>query len=68
MRAVDRMDRAVSSAKGLIAAGGWLVLMTTEGELPTLRAAAGEEFEWSASVKLPRSEERLIAMGRRLAD
>jgi 16S rRNA (guanine527-N7)-methyltransferase len=65
MRAVDRMERAVAAATGLVSAGGWLVLMVTSFDLPALRVAAGETFDWSAVLKLPSSEDRLIAIARR---
>ena len=64
MRAVDRMEKAVGPASRLVSRGGWLVLMTTGAELPTLQAAAGPGFNWIPTVSLPSSEERLIAVGR----
>lgn len=65
MRAVDRMVEAVPVAAGLVRPGGWLALMTSEGELDRLRGAAGAEFSWLAATSLPGSERRLIALGRR---
>ena len=68
MRAVDRMERAVAAAAGgLVSAGGWLVLMVTGSELPALRVAAGETFDWTAVLKLASSEDRVIAIARRRA-
>jgi 16S rRNA (guanine527-N7)-methyltransferase len=65
MRAVDRMERAVAAAAGLVASHGWLILMATGKELAGLQAAAGQDFEWSRTVRLAPSEDRLIAMGVR---
>ena len=65
MRAVDRMEAAVSAASGLVSAGGWLVLMTTGPELPTLQRAAGEVFVWRAPVRLASGLDRLLLMGNR---
>ncbi|MGH9604467.1 MAG: 16S rRNA (guanine(527)-N(7))-methyltransferase RsmG [Terracidiphilus sp.] len=65
LRAVDRMPRAVSAAVRLVAPGGWLALMTTEGELSALQAAASTEFSWRTTVPLPGSIERLLALGER---
>ena len=67
MRAVDRMAEAVRVAAGLVRPGGWLALMTTEGELERLKDAAGADFSWSLPTLLPGSERRLAALGRRSA-
>jgi 16S rRNA (guanine527-N7)-methyltransferase len=69
MRAVDRMERAVGAAAGgLVSPSGWLVLMVTRSELPALRVAAGQAFDWTAVLKLASSEDRVIAIARRRAD
>ena len=66
MRAVDRMAEAVRMATGLVSRGGWLALMTSEGELDRLKAASGVEFSWlEQPALLPGSERRLAALGRR---
>jgi 16S rRNA (guanine527-N7)-methyltransferase len=65
MRAVDRMAEAVRVAAGLVRPGGWLALMTTEGELERLKDAAVADFSWSLPTLLPGSERRLAALGRR---
>ena len=66
MRAVDRMEQAVAAAADLVASQGWLILMTTRGELAALQAAAGGNFEWRRTIELPPSEDRLNAMGFRI--
>jgi len=64
MRAVDRMEAAVSAASGLVSPGGWLVLMTTGSERAELQAAAGEVFVWCA-VRLASSVDCFLVTGHR---
>lgn len=63
LRAVDRMAEAVKNAARLVTPRGWLALMTTRGDIAALRSAAGAHFNWSESVRLPGSEDRLLALG-----
>lgn len=65
LRAVDRMADAVEAAVPLVAPAGWLALMTTRAELARLQAAAGTQFSWQEPLPLPRSEDRLLALGLR---
>jgi 16S rRNA (guanine527-N7)-methyltransferase len=65
LRAVDRMGEAVGAAGGLVAPGGWLVLMSTWDELSGLQRAAGAGFSWSRVVQLPGGDARLVALGER---
>jgi 16S rRNA (guanine527-N7)-methyltransferase len=65
LRAVDRMPQAVQCAAKLVARGGLLALMTSTSELPSLQAAAGQDWTWSEPVLFPGSEARLLALGRR---
>ena len=67
LRAVDRMPKAVASAVGLVAPGGWLALMTTGAEIATLRSAAGAEISWNEPVSLPFGSDRILALGRRVS-
>ncbi len=67
LRAVDRMPHAVQTAVALVREGGWLALMTTEPEAPALHSAAGPAFTWQSPIPLPRSAERLIALGQKIA-
>lgn len=64
MRAVDRMADAVNAAARLVRSGGWLALMTTEGEQRSLKAAAGSGFHWQEPVKMPGTEHRILFLGR----
>ncbi len=65
LRAVERMPKAVATAVKLVAPDGWLALMTTDAHLAELRAAAGQQFRWEEPVRLPGSESRILALGRR---
>lgn len=67
MRAVDRMEKAVSSASRLVSPHGCLVLMVTGAELAGLQTAAGGDFVWSQTARLPLSNDGLIAVGTRTA-
>jgi 16S rRNA (guanine527-N7)-methyltransferase len=64
LRAVDRMDKAVEAAARLVASGGWLALMTTQGDLVRLQSRAGTGFSWRSPIPLPGGDERLLALGR----
>ena len=64
LRAVDRMERAVAAAAGLMTEAGCLVLMTTRREAQVLQAAAGPEFIWDNPLPLPGSTDRVIVIGR----
>jgi hypothetical protein len=59
------MELAVRAAAGLVASGGWLVLMTTSGDVEKLQAAAGDGFSWGETVSLAGSDDRLLALGAR---
>ncbi len=66
LRAVERMPQAVAAAVNLVAPRGWLALMTTDSHLAELQAAAGEQFLWEKPVRLPVSESRILALGRKV--
>lgn len=66
LRAVDKMALAVAAAARLVKPGGWLAPMTTGAELAGMQAAAGAEFVWAEPMRLPGSDKRLVALGRRL--
>lgn len=67
LRAVDKMPEAVTAATRLIAARGWLALMTTDAGLAQLHAGAGAGFTWADPVRLPGSESRLVSLGQRIS-
>jgi 16S rRNA (guanine527-N7)-methyltransferase len=65
MRAVDKMPKAVAAAARLVAPNGWLALMTTNADLVRLQLAAGPDFSWTDITKLPRSNDRIVALGKK---
>ena len=64
LRAVDRMESAVTTAAQLVAEGGWLMVMTTESAILTAQGAAGKSQEWQWSTASLDGERR-IALGRK---
>lgn len=67
LRAVDRMEDAVGVAQGLVSPGGYLILMTTVGDLSALQPAAGAAFVWRRTESLVSSEDRVVALARKAA-
>jgi hypothetical protein len=67
MRAVDKMPKAIAVAVKLVAPDGWLALMTNDSYLPELQLAAGEHFLWEQPRRLPGSETRILALGRKIS-
>lgn len=65
LRAVEKMAEAVVVAAGLVRPGGWLALMSTGAQLPSLQTAAGAEFTWGTAVPLPGAVDRILALGWR---
>jgi 16S rRNA (guanine527-N7)-methyltransferase len=66
LRAVDRMNLAVSAASRLIAERGWLAAMITRLQIPAIQGAAGAHFSWLEPIHLPGSEGRVLILGRHL--
>jgi 16S rRNA (guanine527-N7)-methyltransferase len=67
MRAVEKMQKAVAAAVDLAAPQGWLALMTTDASFVELQTAAGPQFRWKESVRLPGSESRILALGEKIS-
>jgi 16S rRNA (guanine527-N7)-methyltransferase len=65
LRAVDRMPQAVQAASELVECGGWLALMTTEGELAHVQSLSCGELSWLSPMPLPGSDRRVLAFGKR---
>jgi len=67
LRAVDRMPEAVSAAVKMLTPCGWLALMTTDRTLMQIELAAGEQIEWREPVRLPKSDSKVLGLGRRVS-
>ncbi|HVZ82284.1 MAG TPA: 16S rRNA (guanine(527)-N(7))-methyltransferase RsmG [Terracidiphilus sp.] len=67
LRAVDRMEAAISAATGLVHPGGWLALLTTQADLLALQSIAGPSFTWTPPVPLPGSSQRILSLGQSTA-
>ncbi|MGA2652546.1 MAG: 16S rRNA (guanine(527)-N(7))-methyltransferase RsmG [Terracidiphilus sp.] len=65
LRAVDKMPQAVQAASRLVAPGGWVALMTTEGELSHLKLDIDLGLGDFAVYPLCGSEQRILALARR---
>ncbi len=65
LRAVDHMEAAVRAAVQLVGPSGWLALLTTHADLPTLQSAIGPGFLWSTPHPLPGSDQRILALAQR---
>lgn len=63
LRAVDRMQEAVTAAASLVAPGGWLALLVTEATAEDLARPAGPGFRWRKPVRLPSADSRIIFLG-----
>ncbi len=64
LRAVDRMEKAVSAASRLVRPEGVLVVMTTGAEFQTVKAAAGGVGVWEREVRIAGRPDQIIAFGR----
>jgi 16S rRNA (guanine527-N7)-methyltransferase len=64
LRAVDRMHTAIAAASHLVSLSGWIMIMTSEAEVLSIQNAAGGGFTWQSHVRLPFSDDRIIAIGR----
>jgi 16S rRNA (guanine527-N7)-methyltransferase len=65
LRAVDRMEKAISVAAGLVKESGYLVLMTTRDEASDMEAAAGPGFRWRQTALLFGDETRVFEIGQK---
>lgn len=64
LRAVDRMPEAIRAGSRLLSPGGWLALLTGEGELEHLQEFGIESGSLVQRQKLPGSERRWLALVR----
>ena len=65
LRAVDKMPAAVGAASRLVAAGGWLGVMTTKTELEHLNVGVGFAAAGFVVSSLHGSEHRVLALVRK---
>ena len=66
MRAVEKFERALSAAAGLVAPRGRLALLIGARQVDTVRRAA-PRLVWEPGLAIPRSRERVLAVGRNQA-
>ena len=63
LRAVDRMERGIQVAVGLVRGGGCLAVLTTAADVALTRAAADSDFAWAEPVFLIPGTERVLLVG-----
>ena len=61
------MPKAVMAAAQLVAPEGWLALMTTNADVSGLREGAGPGLSWGETIRMPNSDDRILALGRRMS-
>lgn len=64
LRAVDKMDQALATARPRLASGGWCVVLTSEpsrGEVERML----RDLDWLAPLPVPGTSQRLILRGQR---
>ncbi len=66
MRAVDRMAVAVQAGAQLVRENGWLALMTTRSDAPSLQSVVLGPYSWSQPLQLPGGEERVLVLGQKV--
>jgi 16S rRNA (guanine527-N7)-methyltransferase len=64
LRAVDRMEHAVTAGTKLVRPGGWLVLMAGAENCEDLKKSAGPEFAWEKRSLLPLGGANLLLIGK----
>jgi 16S rRNA (guanine527-N7)-methyltransferase len=62
VRAVDRMEDAISAASSLVRPDGKLAILTTRQLLPAAQKSADPAFVWMEPLPLPASEQRILAL------
>lgn len=66
LRAVDRMDNAVSAAAELVGPTGWLALLTTGAGSERDEEIGGAHFAWAAPIAVASGTERILLLGQSL--
>jgi 16S rRNA (guanine527-N7)-methyltransferase len=65
LRAVEQFERALPVAAELVAGQGKLCLLIGAGQVPSARQILGATWEWQAPEAVPRTNGRVILVGRR---
>ncbi len=66
LRAVDKMEKAIPAAIDLLAPAGWLAILTTREETPTIQTQANQSarIDWGAPQPLPPASNRILLLGQ----
>lgn len=64
LRAVDKMGDAVRTAAGLVGGGGWLALLTSQGDYANLQKLV-TGLTWSDELISLGGSDRMLVLGRR---
>jgi 16S rRNA (guanine527-N7)-methyltransferase len=67
LRAVDNMSDAIPTAVQLLHSGGWLAIMTTTEDAPSIQLVAEHwtKFSWRPLEPLPQNTNRILLLGQR---
>jgi 16S rRNA (guanine527-N7)-methyltransferase len=65
MRAVEKFERSLPVAAGLVAPGGRLGLLIGAGQFDAARQVVGDGWRWHDPVAIPQSEDRVVAVANR---
>ncbi|WP_263355868.1 16S rRNA (guanine(527)-N(7))-methyltransferase RsmG [Acidicapsa ligni] len=65
LRAVDNMEQAIPAAIKLLSPNGWLALMTTQEEIPSIQTQTKETpILWQPEIPLPKNTNRILLLGK----
>jgi 16S rRNA (guanine527-N7)-methyltransferase len=67
LRAVDKMEKAIPAAIDLLAPSGWLAILTTHEEAPTIQTQANQstKINWAPPQPLPPGSNLILLLGKR---
>jgi 16S rRNA (guanine527-N7)-methyltransferase len=68
LRAVERFERVLPVAAGLVGQGGALCLLVGSGQMELARSLVGPEWNWREPLPIPLSTGRVVAIAERLGD
>jgi len=66
LRAVDKMEKAIPAAIDLLAPTGWLAILTSREETPTIQTQASQsaKIDWTQPQPLPPGSNRILLLGK----